>query len=225
LKLRLEPAVEVSHDPPAMKALHVVLPILLLASPLGLLLPALPAAAADESPSSLFNGRDLSGWKAPASNVIWRVADGMLIGQSDEKRSGSMLYTERSYSNFVFETEVRWQGDCDSGVMFRKPELQLQLGVSRSLKTEMTCCFYTGGKDLYPQAGRAKELEKHLKPGDWNRIRLEVIGATYTVWLNGVQVTQFTEPKYANPGPIGLQVHAGVTMRVEFRNLRVKELP
>lgn len=181
--------------------------------------------AATEPLPSIFNGRDLTGWQAPASNVIWRVADGVLIGQSDEKRSGSMLYTERSYSNFVFETEVRWSGDCDSGVMFRKPELQLQLGVSRSLKVDMSCSFYTGGKDAYPQAGRAKDLARLWRPDDWNRVRLQVIGDTATVWLNGEQVSQFTDAKYAAPGPIGLQVHPGVTMKVEYRNVRLQALP
>jgi hypothetical protein len=182
-------------------------------------------SAADEALPKIFNGQDLAGWKVPATNLIWKVADGVLIGQSDDKKTGSMLYTERSYSNFVFETEVRWKGDCDSGVMFRKPELQLQFGISRSLKVDMTCAFYTGGKDAYPMAGRPKNMEKLFKPEDWNRVRLQVIGDTATVWLNGEQVSQYSNPKYASPGPVGLQVHPGVQMKVEFRDVRLKELP
>jgi len=181
-------------------------------------------AASDALPP-IFNGRDLTGWKVPASNHIWQAAAGILTGQSDEQKSGSMLYTERSYSNFVFETEVRWSGDCDSGVMFRKPELQLQFGISRSLKVDMTCSFYTGGKDAYPMAGRAKKLPNYFKPDAWNRVRLQVIGDTATVWLNGEQVSEYTNAKYAAPGPIGLQVHPGVQMKVEFQNLRLKALP
>jgi hypothetical protein len=185
-----------------------------------------PAASAADAPLPLvFNGTDLSGWKVPATNRFWLVANGVLIGQNDEKKSGSMLYTERSYSNFVFETEVRWSGDCDSGVMFRKPELQMQLGISRSLKVDMSCAFYTGGKDAYPMAGRPKSLEKLFQPDAWNRVRLQVIGDTATVWLNGEQVSQYTNPKYAGPGPIGLQVHPGVQMKVEFRDVRLKALP
>ena len=81
--------------------------------------------------------------------------------------------------------------------MLRKPELQLQIGVSRSLKKDMTCSFYTGGKDKYPVAGQAKGLEKLLKPDAWNKIRLEAKGDTFTVWLNGEQVTRYTDAKYA----------------------------
>ena len=183
------------------------------------------ASAAEDTLPSIFNGKDLSGWKAASSNNLWQASGGILVGQSDLKKSGAMLYTEASYSNFVFETEVRWQGDCDSGVMFRKPELQLQFGVSRSLKVDMTCCFYTGGKDAYPQAGRAKDVDKLWKADDWNRVRLQVIGDTATVWLNGRQVSQYSNAKYAAPGPIGLQVHPGVQMRVEYRDIRLKALP
>ena len=99
------------------------------------------------------------------------------------------------------------------------------LGVSRSLKKDMTCSFYTGGKDKYPVAGQAKGLEKLLKPDAWNKIRLEAKGDTFTVWLNGEQVTQYTDAKYAAAGPIGLQIHPGLTMKVEFRNVRIQGLP
>ena len=70
---------------------------------------------------------------------------------------------------------------------------------------------------------RAADL---LMPGGWNRIRLEARGDTFTVWLNGQQVSRFhdTAGKYRLPGPIGLQIHGGVVMKVEFRNLRAAEL-
>ena len=171
----------------------------------------------------IFNGQDLAGWKVPAPNPFWRVADGVLIGENDAKQAGSMLYTEKSYSNFVFETEVRWSGEIDSGVMFRKPELQLQIGISRSLKRDLTCSFYVG-KEGYPEAGQAKGIEKLLKPGGWNRIRLQVIGDTSTVWLNGEKVSTYTNAKFAAPGPLGLQIHPKLAMKVEYRDIRCKAL-
>ncbi len=173
----------------------------------------------------LFNGKDFAGWKVPDPNPFWKISDGVLVGENDEQKKGNVLYTQKAYGNFVIETEARWDGEIDSGIMLRKPELQLQIGVSRSLKKDMTCSFYTGGKDKYPVAGQAKGLEKLLKPGAWNKIRLEAKGDTFTVWLNGEQVTQYTDAKYAAPGPIGLQIHPGLAMKVEFRNVRIQSLP
>lgn len=181
-----------------------------------------PSTADDLKP--IFNGKDLTGWKVPATNVFWKVVDGVIVGENDPAKKGSMLWTEQAYGDFVLECEARWSGEIDSGIMLRKPELQLQMGVSRSLKKDLTCSFYTGGKEKYPEAGQAKDLEKHFKPGDWNKYRLEARGSTFTVWLNGTQIAKYTDAKYAEAAPIGLQIHPGLAMKVAFRNIRLQAL-
>lgn len=170
---------------------------------------------------SIFNGKDLTGWKTPAPESYWKVVDGVLVGESDDAKKGSMLYTEKNYGNVAVEAEVRWTGDIDSGIMVRKPEIQLQIGTSRSLKRDMTCCFYVG---KYPEEGQAKGKDELLKVGDWNKIRLEAKGDTYTVWLNGKKVTEYTNTGSKEQGPIGLQIHPGVKMKVEFRNIGASSL-
>lgn len=182
-----------------------------------------PAVA--ELPSSLvlepiFNGKDLSGWKV-VDLPYWTVVEGVIVGVNDEQKKGSMLYTEKSYGDVIVEVEVRFTGEIDSGIMVRKPELQVQIGVSRSLQRDMTCSFYT---DKYPEEARAERAIKLLKPGEWNRIRVEAKGDTFTVWLNGEQVSQYQDAKYKEPGPIGLQIHPGLVMKVEFRDLRALAL-
>ena len=174
-----------------------------------------------ESLPSIFNGRDLSGWQAPNEPAYWSVVDGAIVGQSDERMKGSMLYTEQPYGDVIVEAEVRFTGEIDSGIMLRKPEVQVQIGVSRSLKRDMTCSFYTG---KYPEEARAPKAADLLKPGAWNRIRVEAKGDTFTVWLNGEQVSQYKDAKYAGPAPIGLQIHAGLVMKVEFRDIRARAL-
>ncbi len=171
--------------------------------------------------SPIFNGRDLSGWKAASEPGYWSVVDGAIVGHSDDRMKGSMLYTEKPYGDVIVEAEVRFTGEIDSGIMVRRPELQVQIGVSRSLKRDMTCSFYTG---TYPEEARAPKAADLLKPNAWNRIRVEAKGETFTVWLNGVQVSQYTDAKYAQPGPIGLQIHANVLMKVEFRDVRALAL-
>ncbi len=185
------------------------------------------AAFAAESGTELppiFNGKDLTGWKAPEPNPFWKVVGGAIVGENDAAKKGSMLWTEEAYGDFVFECEARWSGEIDSGIMLRKPELQVQFGVSRSLKKDLTCSFYTGGQVKYPEAGQAKDIEKRLKAGEWNKFRLEAKGTTFTVWLNGEQVSQYTDAKYAEAAPIGLQIHPGLAMKIEFRNIRAKTL-
>jgi hypothetical protein len=180
------------------------------------------AAPSADPPATepIFNGHDLTGWKTPAG-AFWRVEKGVLVGENDAAKKGSMLYTETSYRDVVVETDVRFEGEIDSGIMLRRPELQVQIGVSRSLKRDMTCSFYTGN---YPEEARASRAADLLREGDWNHIRIEARGDTFTVWLNGEQVSRYTDPKYTAPGPIGLQIHAGLPMKVEFRNIRAAAL-
>lgn len=172
----------------------------------------------------LFNGKDLSGWKVPGPNPYWKVVDGAIVGTNDPANKGSMLYTQGTWGDFELEFDAKWTGEIDSGVMFHQPELQLQLGVSRSLKVDMTAAFYTGGSERYPIAGRPVALDAVFRQGGWNRYRLTVRGGHHVVDVNGKTVTRYSDPRWPVEGPIGLQVHPGLPMTVEFRNLRIRSL-
>jgi hypothetical protein len=177
------------------------------------------AAAADELPL-IFNGKDLAGWRVPDPNPWWSVVDGVLVGQSDEKMKGNDFYTEKSYGDVIVETEVRFPDGIDSGIFLRKPQLQVQIGVSRSLKKDMTCSIYARGKYV----AVAKGVDKLLKLNEWNKIRVEARGSKYKVWLNGQEVVDYEDAGFPDAAPIGLQIHPGLKMKVEYRELRAKEL-
>ena len=169
----------------------------------------------------IFNGRDLAGWSSPDMEKFWRVENGVLVGENNPEMKGHYLWTEKSYGDFVLEFEVRWTGEVDTGVEFRVPHIQLQLGVSRSLKRDMSGSVYTG---KYPEAGQAKDAAKLLKPfPEWNHYRLEAKGPVFTVAINGQPAVNYTDEKFIGPGPLGLQLHQGVKMKVEYRNIRVAD--
>jgi len=185
-------------------------------------------AAAAELPA-IFNGKDLTGWKAEGAAEFWRVENGVLIGENNAAKKGHMLWTETSYGDFVLEFDVRWKSDTergvDTGVEMRKPAIQLQLGVSGSLKVDMTGSFYTGGKPSYPEAGQAKEAKKLMKPqGAWNTFRIQANGNTFTCWINGTKASEYTDAKFSGAAPLGLQIHGNVVMKAEFRNIRAQAL-
>ena len=106
----------------------------------------------------LFNGKDLTNFKAEGSKEFWRVENGVLIGENDAAKKGNYLWTQKEYRDFVIEFDVRWKGTpprgVDTGLEMRKPNIQLQLGISGSLKVDMSGSFYTGGKPAYPKPVR-----------------------------------------------------------------------
>ena len=188
------------------------------------------ASAADLKLESAFNGKDLAGWKTSGPDAFWTAADGVLTGENKEAfkdyKKGNMLYSEKSYQDVVIECECRFSGEIDSGIMVRKDaagkkDIQMQIGVSRSLKKDMTGAFYIG---KYPESGWAPKVATLWKNNEWNKIRFQAKGDTYTVWINGEQVSNYVDAAYPQAGPVGLQVHGGVKMKVEYRNISVGEI-
>jgi len=178
-------------------------------------------ARAPES-RSLFNGEDFTGWTVPKNNTWWKAQDGIIAVKSGPKKKGSILWTERKFRDFVVEMDFRFgEGTIDSGIFLRTARQQVQLGISGSLKRDMTCSVYVPGRGYPREAERIKEL---LKPKDWNAVKVEAVGSVYTIWLNGVPVLVYEAQQAIEEGPIGLQLHGGKVMAIDFRNVRVSEL-
>lgn len=199
-------------------------PILVLTAALGGAL-SLPA---QEAPKlnfvSIFDGHDLKGWHAKDADQFWTVVDGVLTGQNNAKATGSMLTTDASYGDCVVEVEARWDNQMDSGVFVRTPAVQMQIGTSVSLHHDMTGSFYISKKG-YPKENQAVDAPTLLKLGDWNTLRLEARGNQFTVWLNGREAAHYTSDQNGKPGPIMLQVHPKIHGKVEYRAVRVAQLP
>ena len=174
------------------------------------------ASAADVKLESAFNGKDLTGWKTSGPDAFWTAADGVLTGVNDlafkDYKKGNMLTTEKSYQDVVIECEVRFSGEIDSGIMVRR---------DAAGKKDMTCTFYVG---KYPEAGWAPKVPALWKNNEWNKIRFQAKGDTYTVWLNGEQVSNYVDAGYPQAAPVGLQVHGGLKMKVEYRNIAIGEI-
>jgi len=188
---------------------------------------ASPAAEPELTP--LFNGKDLSGFKAEGAAEFWKVQDGVLVGENNAALKGHYLWTEKEYKDFVMEFDVRWktptERGVDTGIEMRNPKIQLQLGVSGGLRVDMTGSWYTGGKERYPEAGQAKEAKTLMKPeGEWNTFRIQAKGNTFTCWINGQKASEYTNEKFSGAAPLGIQIHGAVVMKVEYRNIKVAEL-
>ena len=175
----------------------------------------------------LFNGKDLTGWKVPGDNIWWSVTDGMIVARSGPRKRGSNLWTEKEYTDFNMSCEFRFDGKGDSGVFLREGGHQIQIGISGSLKRDMTASPYISGKG-YPVEAEEKKgvkgVKNLLKIDEWNRMRIVAVGPKYDVWLNGAHVMTYTSDKARAKGPIGLQLHGNKVMSIDFRNLAVKEL-
>jgi len=187
---------------------------------------------------SLCNGKNLDGWKVPKDNIWWKVEDGAIVAENGPQKKGSTLWTDKSFKNFEVAMEFKCGDNIDSGVFLRTEKQQIQIGVSGSLKRDMTCSPYIPGHGYPVEAEEAKGtkgVKSLLKFDEWNTLKIRVAGPHYMVWLNGTQVLDFNgetfetkggkkRPEVPEEGPIGLQLHGGKVMKVAFRNITLKEL-
>lgn len=172
-------------------------------------------------PVAIFDGESLDGWRIQ-DGAYWTAKDGVLTGESDERKLNSILWTEKSYRDFTLSLEFLFRGDIDSGIFLRHVDDQIQIGTSRSLRRDMTGSPYIGSKGRY--TAEAEGVAELLKEGEWNRMTVTARGPRYLVTLNGQEVLDYDSDTALEEGPIGLQVHSGMEMRIDFRNLTLEEL-
>ncbi len=198
--------------------------------------PAL-ALAEDQAPPgfhSLFNGKDLSGWKVNKGGnmAVWGAADGILYVSGE---GGGWLLTKKQYSDFEIRLEYKMTPHGNSGVALRSPTsgdpayvgMEIQLLDDRTYEG-LQPYQYTGS--VYGVVPPSKHVTRPA--GEWNSIDITAKGPHIKVVVNGEKVVDADLTKYKShagqhPGILRTKGHLGLqshTNRVEFRNIYVKEL-
>ncbi len=175
---------------------------------------------------SLFNGKDLTGWKNFGEEK-WYVEDGLLVCESGPKKKYGYLGTERYYKDFDLNLEFKQLANGNSGVFIRSKVQGTKVSgwqVEVAPKNRDTGGIY----ESYGRGWLAKipqEKENVLKVGEWNKMRIKVVGNRITTWLNGVQMVDLEDAKIGEAvGRVALQIHDGGGIKVQWRNLVIKEL-
>jgi hypothetical protein len=203
--------------------------------------------AADPGFTLLFDGLTLGGWamstikNEPGRPGQFIVVDGALEG-THATGLGLLWYTTPMPLDYVLKLQwKRFRHEDNSGVLLRFPdprtkgyrntawvashfgyEVQIdELGVGEPNGANK---FRTGA--IYNEDNQVFSLQPAKPAGEWNDYEIRVEGNQFTVFLNGQQVTDFTntDPNrgQAANSHIGLQIHPG--SRVAFRNIQMKAL-
>ena len=178
------------------------------------------------STQSIFNGQDLSGWKIHGTEK-WYVANGELICESGPDKGYGYLATTKSYKNIDLQVEFLQEANGNSGVFFRSSIEGTKIS---GWQTEVAPPGHDSG-GVYESYGRGwlikpePELDKALKMGEWNKMRILVVDDEVTTWLNGQQMIYLKDQKIGEAqGQVALQIHDGGGIKVRWRNIKIKEL-
>jgi hypothetical protein len=180
---------------------------------------------------TLFNGRDLSGWRVlePEAPNAWVARNGVLANESPAHVPGqpriryANLRTERDFEDFNLRLEVNVPAGGNSGVYLRGIyEVQVADSLGKPLDSHNMGAIYSR---ITPRVGAEKPA------GQWQTLDMTVVDRHATVILNGVKIID-NEPLLGctgaalwsdqfKPGPIYLQGDHGA---VSFRNLVLRRV-
>jgi hypothetical protein len=202
--------------------------------------------------TSLFNGKDLSGWHVSKTNhhgttPDYRVVHGLIVGTQEPIGKGGILLTDKRYKNFEVYMEVKPDWGNDSGLFLRSNEAgnAYQVTLDYLPGGSMGGIYGEGLRDVSGRTSARPEGEKEpeLTPWSevwkreaWNSVRARIEGDVphIQVWINGTKVTDWYDTENhaadgATDGMIAIQLHFGERNIPggfwRWRNLGVKELP
>lgn len=197
----------------------------------------------------LFNGRDLSGWhgnnphttaqaadptaaiakQQAAFKAHWSVENGELVNHGH----GPYATTDQEYGDFELRLEYKTVAKADSGVYLRGvPQIQIWDTTKAGGKWGHGADKGSGGLWNNPPGSAGKNPLTHADKafGQWNQLRVLLVGSRTWVWLNGQLVVDgaiyhnyWTKGKTPMPktGPIHLQTHGG---EIRWRNIHIREI-
>lgn len=177
--------------------------------------------------TSLFNGKDLTGWTIHGTEK-WYVENGYLVCESGPDKQYGYLSTNKHYKNFELTVKFKQLANGNSGVFIRSSIEGVKISGWQVEVAPLN--NHTGG--IYESYGRGwliqpqPEDEKALKPGKWNTLKILVQGDETTSWLNGQQMVHLKDEKIGKgDGFIALQIHDGGGIKILWKSLVIKELP
>jgi|TARA_B110000483_G_scaffold171731_1_gene203225 hypothetical protein len=183
-------------------------------------------ASATAQKTSLFSGYDLAGWNIHGTEK-WYVAEGILICESGPEEKYGYLSTDKFYDDFILTLEFKQEANGNSGVFFRSTLDGTKIS---GWQVEVAPPNHdTGG--IYESYGRGwlikpdAKKNKTLKMGEWNKMKIRVVGEKVTTWLNGKKMVCLSDEKIgAGKGAIALQIHDGGGIKVMWKNINLKTL-
>lgn len=183
----------------------------------------------------IFNGKDLSGWKAiPDRKSVYSVTP---EGYLNVKDGNGDLQSTGEYGDFVLQMDIISNGQhLNSGVFFRAISGQFWSGYESQIRNQWQGDDRTKPVDFGTGAIYNRQKARRVIPNDkeWFTKTIVAHGPHLAVWVNGYQVSDFTDTRpphesarqgyRAKPGVLSLQGHDPTT-DLSFRKIRIAELP
>lgn len=183
--------------------------------------------------TSLFNGKDLSGWKINKGEKYKSKFEVTKEGTLRITNGPGDLQTEKEWADFILQLECKTNGKhLNSGVFFRCLPNEYQQGYEAQIRNQWEGDDRSKPVDFGTGAIYRRQPARKVVSNDQEWFTLTIIahGKTLATWVNGYPVVCWTDDRKENnnarqgcktsPGAISLQGHDPTT-NIEFRNIRI----
>ncbi len=201
----------------------------------------------------LFNGRDLTGWDGdPACwSVQDGVITGRTTAEHPVKKNTFLIWKDGTVRDFELHASFKISNH-NSGIQYRSKDegdhvaSGYQADIVGDTPDKYTGILYEergrgilaergqkvviddrGIKEVTGSVGESADILKAIKKGDWNDYVIIARGSHLVQKINGVVTVDVTDnqtAKAAKEGILALQIHAGAPMRVQFKDITLREL-
>jgi len=183
---------------------------------------------ADDQPDadgwiSLFNGKDLTGWKI-SDGGEWKVVEGEIVTPPKV----SHLFTDKEFKNFEYKVDAKTEPGSNSGLYFHTkfeggfPKTGFEVQVNQTHGDPVK------SGSLY---NLVKLYSSPVKDGEWYTYHIIVKGKTIQVFINDKKLYEYVElpgvtgvTNKLNQGSFAIQAHDPKSV-VHYKNIKVKPLP
>ena len=198
---------------------------------------SLVCASADEKAASsewisMFNGKDLSGWKVSTENPgSFKVEDGILIVDGPRAH---LFYTgpngDAKMRNFEFEATIKTFPKANSGVFF-STRWQADGWPAHGYEAQVNATHSDPRKTGSVYAVKDVMNDAPNKDGEWFTYQIRVEGKRIVIKVDGKIVNDYTEPedpghatRKLGEGTIAIQAHDPDSV-IHYKNIRYRVLP
>lgn len=166
----------------------------------------------------IFNGKNLEGWHISRTSHQGTTPDvsvenGEMVLRQKPYGQGGVILSDKKYKNFELYLELKIDSFTNGGIFIRSTESGIAYQVELDETSKGTGALL-GERMPVSKSIKATGISKVWKANDWNSFRIKMVGDTphITLWINGVQMWDVTQPKNdfiagATEGMIGLQSH------------------
>ncbi|HEV3416227.1 MAG TPA: DUF1080 domain-containing protein [Pirellulales bacterium] len=183
---------------------------------------------------NLSNGRDLAGWKLfPGKPTIATITK---EGDLNVKIGSGQVESEEKFGDFTLQTEVICNAkNVNSGIFFRCIPGQLMNGYECQIENRFKDGDRTKPADFGTGAIYRRQAARRVVPDDfrWFQMTLIATGLHMAAWVDGYQVTDWTDPRppdanprngsRVEPGTLAIQAHDKTT-DLSLRFIRAAEM-